>query len=328
MKRRDLLLCSASLTLADLMPAAVAATPGERAIPPDWAPRLKHLTDEAGAPLVRFVRGVDSRALLRLYEATGFRARGKLGVKVTFEAPGGPHVDTALIAPLVKRLQGTLIDCNGFTPPRNRTDTHLEAARANGFYDVAPIDILDADGDKELPVSGGKWLKAARTGAHLSRYDAFLVITRFKAHHLPFYGGVLKSLSICMGSIAGKARIHSCGETDAGYRDRPDRDTLEAMADAAKGAVDYFGDRALYIGVMQAFEPDDGDAEARDLGDVGIFASTDPVALDQVFLDLAYGAAPTPQTAARWREAHGASLTDHAQAVGVGSTRYRLSEVA
>ena len=328
MQRRDFLFAAAGLGLADILPAAAVAAPGEAAIPRSWAPRLAHLSDDASHPLVRYTRSITPEGLLRLYAASGFRARGRLGVKVTLEAPGGPHVATALIAPLVRREKGTLIDCNGFTPPRNRTETHLEAARANGFAAVAPIDILDSEGDMELPVKGGKRLKAARTGAHLARYDSFLVITRFKAHHLPRYGGVLKSLSICLGSLGGKARIHSLGATDASYRSSPNRETTESMADAAKGAIDYFRGRALYIGVMDAFEPDDGDPAATNLGDVGIFASTDPVALDQVMLDIAYGAAPTPAIAERWRNDHMAYLTDCAQAIGAGSTRYRLSEVA
>lgn len=77
------------------------------------------------------------------------------------------------------------------------------------------------------------------------------------------------------------------------------------MADAVKGALEFRPGGWLFIGVMDAFEPDDGDPDARNLGDVGIFASADPVALDQAMLDIAYGA----------------------EAIGAGSTRYRLEEL-
>lgn len=331
MKRRALILGSVTLSLADILPVvtfAAESTNGATNIPAEWAPRLKHLTNDTTAPTVFFSRDLTAAGLERLYDATGFVASGRTGIKVTLEAPHGPHVDPQLIAPLVKRLNGTLIDCNGFTPPRNRTASHLESARVNGFTAIAPIDILDAEGDMELPITGGTFLKAARTGAHLAHYETLIAITRFKAHHLPRYGGMLKSLSICMGSIAGKARIHSLGATDAGYRGAPDDETTQAMADAVKGVVEYRRGHALYIGVMDAIDPDDGDPQAQNLGNVGLFASTDPVALDQAMIDIAYGAAPSAQVADRWCREHMTDLTEKAAAIGAGSVNFRLSEVA
>lgn len=288
---------------------------------------MAHFTDDASAPLVRFSRRIDAGELMRLYDATGFSATGRVGVKVTLEAPSGPHVNPELIAPLVRRLDATLVDCNGFTPPRNRTESHFAAARANGFDRIGPVDILDARGDMELPITGGRHLSAARTGAHLARYDSLVAITRFKGHHLPRYGGVLKSLSICLGSIGGKARIHSLGATDGHYISSDERASTEAMADAVKGALEFRPGGWLFIGVMDAFEPDDGDPDARNLGDVGIFASADPVALDQAMLDIAYGAAATLEIARRWTREHMTYLPACAEAIGAGSTRYRLEEL-
>ena len=95
---------------------------------------------------------------------------------------------------------------------------------------------------------------------------------------------------------------------------------LEAMAEAAKSVVDYFGDgeRALYINVMNRLSVDcdcDGSPAEPDMHDIGILASVDPVALDQACIDpglcgagrrLAHSAHRKPQ-----RPAHAGAHADH-----------------
>lgn len=61
-------------------------------------------------------------------------------------------------------------------------------------------------------------------------------------------------------------------------------DFLESMAASAQAVADYFGDRILYINVMNKLSIDcDCDAHPHDpeMKDIGILASLDPVALDR-----------------------------------------------
>lgn len=58
---------------------------------------------------------------------------------------------------------------------------------------------------------------------------------------------------------------------------------LESMGEAAKSVTDTLGDKIVYINVMNRLSVDcdcDGNPAEPDMHDIGILASTDPVALD------------------------------------------------
>ena len=197
MKRRNFLKTSALLAGSATLPNlawSAQSSDGPLGYP------LTHRVTDAKAPAVYFVPAVDGVALVRLYDALGQKRIGKVGIKITFETPGGPHLDPQLVKALADHTKATLIENNCY-PPRDTTQKHLEVARSNGFDEsIAPIDILDADGHMDLPVSKGYHLKFARTGSHFANYDTLISMVRFKAHYLDFYGGTLKNLSICMGT--------------------------------------------------------------------------------------------------------------------------------
>lgn len=232
MKRREFLKTSA-MTLGAL------ATPGATLAADNvLTSRLTHRVSDATAPEVFFIPQVNSEALIRVYGALKQALKGRVGIKMTFETPGGPHLDPQLVKALADHTKATLIDNNCY-PPRDTTGKHLEVARGNGFDEtIAPIDILDADGHMDLPVSKGYHLKFARTGSHFANYDTLISMVRFKAHFLDFYGGTLKNLSICMGTgVEGKCLIHSAGEVMDHFSSRDDKTTCEAMSDAVKAAM-------------------------------------------------------------------------------------------
>ena len=101
--------------------------------------------------MVFFSREITPESLLKFYEALGRPAEGKTGVKISFESPNGPHLNPALLKPRCDKVEGTLIDSNGFTGPRDTTSGNLRVAEGNGFRGIAPIDILDSDGDMDPP---------------------------------------------------------------------------------------------------------------------------------------------------------------------------------
>ena len=329
MQRRDLLIAgslsgvaaSASIRAAETSSSQSAALKELNGIP------LRHAVDDPAAPTVFFSREITPESLLKLYETLGRPARGKTGIKITFESPNGPHLDPALLKLLCDKVQGTLIDCNGFTGPRDTTAGNLRVAEGHGFTGIAPIDILDSDGDMDLPVRNGYRLKFARTGRHFAQYESLISVVRFKAHHLPRYGGTMKNLSICLGSISGKAIIHSGGAVTTHYTSTSREVTAEAMADAVKAAMDYRKDRWCFINVLDAFSPDDNCSHARNLGNIGIFASIDPVAVDQAAVDVTFGAAPDEETRRSWEEYHSTMLLPTAEKIGVGRTHYRLLSI-
>ena len=325
MKRREFL--QSTLLTATVLTQPVMAQKIQKPIEKAWVSNLEHLSDDADSSRVLYTSSISSAALLNLYRALNHPVSGKVGMKITFETPDGPHLDPQLLAPICKELEATLVDCNGFTPPRDQTKTHLQVAEHNGFSSVAPIDILDSEGDMILPVKGGHLLTQARTGKHFAEYDSLISVVRFKAHHLPRYGGTLKNLSICLGSIAGKAIIHSGGKTSTHYTSSDPLTTARAMADAAKAAIDAKRDRWLFFQVINSFDPTDGCTGATNLGDIGIFASTDPVALDQVAIDITFGAGPDNDIRRQWQEYHSTFLPELAEKIGVGTRKYHLESI-
>ena len=322
MKRRDFLKSSALTVGALAAPGLTLATDN------DLTSRLTHRVNDASAPEVFFVPQVNSEALIRVYSALKQALKGRVGIKMTFETPGGPHLDPQLVKALADHTKATLIDNNCY-PPRDTTTKHLEVARGNGFDEtIAPIDILDADGYMDLPVSKGYHLKFARTGSHFANYDMLISMVRFKAHFLDFYGGTLKNLSICMGTgVEGKCLIHSAGEVMDHFSSRDDQTTCEAMSDAVKAAMQAKQGRWAFVNVLDAFEPTDGCEHATNLGNIGILASLDPVAVDQASIDLTFGAAPNETVRQIWEKRHSTMLTAIAENNSVGDTHYRFTEI-
>ena len=203
--------------------------------------------------------------------------------------------------------------------------------KLHGWTDICTVDIMDEDGDMELPIPNGKWLKTNYVGGHLKNYDSMLVLSHFKGHPMGGFGGALKNISIGIASAYGKAHIHGAGKAEEIWT--ADHDSfLESMADADKSIVDYFGDKIVYINVMCNMSVDcDCCAVAEDpkIKDIGILSSTDPVALDQACLDLVYRS-DDPGKAdliERIESRHGILTVEAAAALGVGTREYELIEL-
>ena len=331
MKRRDLLaggvVAGLGLTTVGAFPARAQNIAQKTAVNEPWGKELAHLTDSNDAPVIFYTKDMTTAGLLKVYEALGQKIQGKVAVKLSIESPGGPGLEPEFLAPLCQKVKGTLVDCNGFTSPRDNLAGHMKLISQKGYDKVAPIDVLDAQGDMELPVPDGYRLTHTKTGKHFADYDTWISVVRFKAHHLPRFGGTMKNLSICLGSMGGKALIHSGGQTDQYWTGTDTQTTAESMIDAVKAALAAKRGRWAFVQVMCAHQPDDDCLGAKDLGDIGIFACLDPVALDQLACDIAYGAAPDAETKRRWEAYHSAFLPEVAAKNGVGSNRYRLMEV-
>ncbi|MBO5797744.1 MAG: ferredoxin, partial [Clostridia bacterium] len=106
----------------------------------------------------------------------------------------------------------------------------------------------------------------------------------------------------------------------------------ESMADAASSVVDYFDGRLLYINVLKNMSVDcDCCAVAEDpcIADIGILASTDPVAIDQACVDLVYACSDPgrPHLIERIESRRGIHTIEAAAELGLGTREYELVEV-
>lgn len=289
-------------------------------------------------PKVYMFKEISSENLVKIYEALGREATGKVAVKLSTGEPGNNnYLSPALIGDLVRRVGGTIVECNtAYGGGRSDTESHLKAAEDHGFTAITEVDIMDADGEVALPVKGGRHLKEDFVGSHYPDYDFTVVLSHFKGHPMGGFGGAIKNISIGIASSAGKAWIHSAGKTEDTeklWSSLPAQDDfLESMAEAAKAIADHCGERILYINVMNNLSVDcdcDAHPEEPKMGDIGILASLDPVALDKACVDLVY-ASPDPGKShliERMESRHGIHTLEHAEAIGLGSQQYRLVEL-
>lgn len=289
----------------------------------------------ATLPKVYFFKEISSDNLVKIYEALGREAKGKVAVKLSTGEPGGHNfLQPSLIKALVQKVNGTIVECNtAYGGGRADTESHLKAAADHGFTAIAPVDIMDAEGEVELPVEGGKHLKFDIVGKDFLNYDFTIILSHFKGHAMGGFGGAIKNMSIGIASSNGKAWIHSAGKTRVpaeAWKNLPEQDDfLESMAEAAKAVADHCGDRILYISVANNLSVDcdcDASPEEPRMGDIGILASLDPVALDRACTDLVRSSEDHGKIhlIERIDSRHGMHTLDHAEALGMGSQKYEL----
>lgn len=289
----------------------------------------------ATLPKVYFFKEISSDNLVKIYEALGREAKGKVAVKLSTGEPGGHNfLQPSLIKALVQKVNGTIVECNtAYGGGRADTESHLKAAADHGFTAIAPVVIMDAEGEVELPVEGGKHLKFDIVGKDFLNYDFTIILSHFKGHAMGGFGGAIKNMSIGIASSNGKAWIHSAGKTRVpaeAWKNLPEQDDfLESMAEAAKAVADHCGDRILYISVANNLSADcdcDASPEEPRMGDIGILASLDPVALDRACTDLVRSSEDPGKVhlIERIDSRHGMHTLDHAEALGMGSQKYEL----
>ena len=292
-------------------------------------------------PKVFYSKKISPEALINIFEKLNTKLPGKVGVKVsTGEAGAKGYLKADLIGPLVKKLNGAIIECNTAYPgKRNTLEDHLAVAKDHGFTSFAEVDIMDADGDFKIPVKKGKHLKYDLVGSHFKDYDSILNLAHGKGHMMGGFGANLKNQSIGIASRAGKAYIHSCGVTEDAEEcwssQHAQIDFIESMAEAATAVADYLKENQkpiAYITVMNAISTScDCDKNQDDpvMRDLGIVASLDPVANDQAFLDLIWNSDDPgkEKMIERITSREGEKILPYAEKLGLGSTEYELVEV-
>lgn len=283
---------------------------------------------------VYFTREITPQAMIRMYGTLGIKLPGRVAVKLHSGEVGNQNfLRPDFMKPVIDHVNGTIVECNtAYEGQRNTTEAHKATMKLHGWTEIGEVDIMDEGGEMELSIPGGRRIQKNFVGANLKKYDSMLVLSHFKGHPMGGFGGALKNISIGIASSRGKAYIHGAGNEAKIWT--ADHDSfLESMADAAKSVLDYFGEKIVFINVMKNMSVDcDCCAVAEDpaMADIGILASTDPVALDQACLDLVY-ASDDPgrdHLLERIESRNGVHTVEAAAALGAGSREYELVEIS
>ena len=285
---------------------------------------------------VYFTPELTPEAVVRMYEALGIQLPGKVAVKVHSGEEGNQnYLHPEFMRPMVEAVGGTIVECNtAYEGSRNTTEKHEKLMAAHGWTEFFDVDIMDAEGpDLVFPIENGRVLTENRVGKNLANYASMLVLSHFKGHPMGGYGGALKQLSIGCASNQGKVNIHtgaaSLDQADFWDKHAEQDDFLEAMAESAETVVNHFGSNLAYINIACNLSVDcDCCAKAEDpcMGDIGILASLDPVAIDQACID-AVKASDDPgrdHLLERINSKNGTKTIDDAARLGYGTKEYEL----
>lgn len=283
---------------------------------------------------VYFSKEITPEKVLELYKMLGVTLPGKVAVKVHSGEKGNQNfLKPDFWKPIINYVNGTVVECNtAYEGARNTTERHQQLIKDHGWTTFYDVDILDAEGpDLELDIKNGEKIKKNYVGKNIKNYDSMLVLSHFKGHPMGGYGGAIKQLSIGVASSYGKGYIHGVGNPDNFWTSDHD-EFLESMAEAASSIIDYFNGNILYINVMKNMSVDcDCCAKAEDpcIADIGILASTDPIAIDQACIDLVYACSDPgkPHLIERIESRNGIHTIKTAAKLGYGEREYELIEV-
>ena len=291
-------------------------------------------SEESSDPLVYFTSDISAEGLVRIYETLGWEPQGKPAVKIsTGEPPASNYLRPELIGDLVKTVDGTIVECNtAYGGSRSSTAMHKQVAEDHGFTAIADFDLMDEDGEVEWTMTGGSRLDKVIVGSHAENYSDWIILSHFKGHMMAGYGGAIKNVGIGISSPSGKVYVHTAGTQTSGSIFYNDQDAwLEALAEMVLGFSNHVGaEHIIYINVMNRLSVDcdcDGNPAEPDMHDIGILASTDPVALDQACIDLVYQAPDSASLVARIERQNGIHTLEHAEEIGLGSRTYELVDI-
>ena len=313
MKRRDFFKLSAGAVVAGLLGGGAYKT---------------FAADKKEKAKVYFSKEITPEKLKEIYHKVNQDITGKVAIKLHTGEANGPNL---LPRELAKALQAdipdsTIVECNVlYGSLRQNTAGHRKVLEINGWT-FCPVDIMDEDGDVNLPIKGGKHLKEVAVGKHIENYDSMVVYTHFKGHAMGGFGGSLKNIAIgCASGKVGKAQLHG-----------PDWETgkkfLERMVEGGKAITDHFGKHITYINVLKNISVDcDCDAHGAKptCPDLGILASTDILAIDQASIDMVYALPDKDKhdIVERIESREGLHQLKYMDKLGMGNRDYELIEI-
>ena len=285
-------------------------------------------------PKVYFTKEITPESVVKIFDALKVNLPGKVAVKLHSGEQGNQnYIKPEFVKKIVEHVNGTVVECNtAYDGERDTTEKHKKLLDNHGWTKYFNVDLLDAEGpDKEIDIPNGKQIKKDYLGKNIDKYDSLLVLSHFKGHPMGGYGGALKQLSIGCASGYGKKIIHGAGKTENYFATEQNK-FLESMADAASAVHNMFKGKVCYINVMCNLSVDcDCCAIAEDpcMKDIGILASTDPIAIDQACIDLIYNSKDPGRDhfVERVERQNGVHTIEAASELGFGSREYELINI-
>ena len=285
---------------------------------------------------VYFIKEISSEGLIKLYNKLNKELTGSVAVKLHSGEDGNQnYLRPEFMKDLVELVNGRVVETNTAYPStvRDTNEGHRKLLDKHGWSAYYDVDIMDEEGEEELPVKAYKHLKNNLVGTHLKNYDSLLVLSHFKGHPAAGFGGAIKQLSIGCASRNGKALIHSGGITSDpkecwNYFENQNA-FLESMAEAASTVVDRYKDNMVCLSVMANLSVDCdccNVAEDPCMKDIGMLASLDPVAIDTACIDLVKSSNDPGKEhfMERVTSRNGEHTIDYAEELGLGTKEYEL----
>ncbi len=284
---------------------------------------------------VYFTSKISPESLVNIYEKLGVELKGKVAVKLHSGEQGNKnYLRPEFVKQMVERVNGTVVECNTAYPgARDTTEKHKKLMDEHEWTKYFNVDIMDSEGpDMELDIPDGVQIKKNYVGKHLENYDSMLVLSHFKGHAMGGFGGALKQLSIGCASSYGKSYIHGAGVPKETIFGTDQVSFVNAMGDAATSVHRYFKGNVVYINSMVNISIDcdcDGNASAPCMKDIGILASTDPVAIDQACLDIIYNSDDPgkEKLIERIEDKKAIHIIETAAKLGAGSREYEIINI-
>ena len=287
---------------------------------------------------VYFSKEITPENVVEIFKKLNVELGEKVAVKLHSGEKGNQnYIRPEFVKPIIDLVNGTVVECNtAYSGARNSTEKHKQLMKDHKWTDYFDVDIMDGEGEITFEIPNGKVIKENYVGKNITNYDSMLVLSHFKGHPMGGYGGALKQLSIGCASSSGKAWIHSGGftndQTKVWKNHAEQNKFLEAMAESAGSVMNYFKNKIAFVNIMCNMSVDcDCCAVAEDpcMKDIGILASTDPVAIDQACLDLVYSSNDKGKDhlIQRIESRNGVHTIEAAFEIGLGNREYELVDI-
>ena len=293
---------------------------------------------------VYFTKDITPSNMVKIFKKLNITLKGKVGLKVHSGETGGKYfLSPDFLQEIYEYVNGTFIECNAaYDGGRNTTERHKELLKDHGWLDKNRRTVImdeDCSNDFNLTIENPEIIEENIVGGHLSDFDSCIVLAHFKGHPMGGFGGALKQLSIGFASQAGKTWIHTGGNItrwqDMDYFLANEQNFTAAMGDAASSIVNYFRKRGgiAFINVMSNIslwcDCAGADAPEPKIHDMGILASTDPVAIDRACLDMIrnHTDVGTDELLEQIKNLTGENIITVAEKHGIGSQEFNFIDI-
>lgn len=252
----------------------------------------------------------DIKDIEKLFDTAGFSKiiapNDPVALKIHFGEPGNTaYLKPEEVKPICEKIiscggKPFFVDCNTlYRGSRKETKTHYEVAVNHGFAkELAGANAFIPKEDDSITVDVDlKHFKKIYLGNIKS--NVIVALTHFKGHEVTGFGGAIKNLGMGIATRFGKLKQHQDCRNCKEIRTCKKNETVtacwggssqlvqEKIVEYAYGAVK--GRKCAYINYIIRVSPQCdcyGFTGAPIIGDLGVLASFDPVAIDQASADL------------------------------------------